>query len=92
MRIEFDPSKRAATLEQRGLDMADAAIVFAGPTLTTQDDRRDYGEPRYITMGLLNERMVFVAWTPRGKAYRIISMRKANDREQALYRDRLGPT
>ncbi|MFT3987126.1 hypothetical protein [Aestuariivirga sp.] len=43
MKITFDPVKRAATLEHRGLDMADAAMIFAGNTLTTQDDRQDGG-------------------------------------------------
>ena len=41
MDIEFDPAKRDATLEARGLDMADAGEVFAGATLTVEDDRED---------------------------------------------------
>ncbi len=65
--------------------MADADVVFAGPTLTTLDDRKDYGEPRYITIGTLHNRMVVIVWTKRGPARRIISMRKANDREQHIY-------
>lgn len=85
MQIEFDPAKRDQTLAHRGLDMADAGVVFAGPMLTVEDDRADYGEPRYITIGRLDGRMVVVVWTPRGGARRIISMRKANEREQALY-------
>ena len=44
MQTEFDATKRAATLESRGLDMARAGEVFAGATLTVEDDRRDYGE------------------------------------------------
>ena len=89
MKIEFDPPKRQATLERRGLDMARAAEIFAEPTLTIPDDRADYGEPRFITIGRLDGRMVVTVWTPRGAARRIISLRKANDREQALYGDRL---
>ena len=58
MRIEFDEAKRARTSEVRGLDMARAAEVFAGPTLTVEDDRRDYGEVRYITIGFLVKAMV----------------------------------
>ena len=49
------------------------------------DDRRDYGEPRNITIGFLDARMVVVVWTLRAGAFRIVSMRKANDREQAHY-------
>ena len=69
--------------------MARAAEIFAGPTLTIPDDRADYGEPRFIVIGRLDGRMVVTVWTPRGAARRIISLRKANDREQALYGDRL---
>ena len=85
MKIEFDPAKRNATLQIRGLDMARAPDVFAGVTLTVEDNRKDYGEPRYITIGFLANRMVILAWTQRGKVRRIISMRKANEREQAVY-------
>jgi uncharacterized protein len=89
MKIEYDRVKRDAILETRGLDMSLADQVFAGPTLTIEDDRKDYGETRYITVGFLSGRMVFMAWTERGDAYRIISMRKANDREQEKYGPRL---
>ncbi|UEM03100.1 BrnT family toxin [Skermanella rosea] len=85
MKIEFDPDKRAVTLTERGLDMADAGEVFDSPTLTVADDRKDYGEPRFISIGRLGGRMVVIVWTPRGPARRVISMRKANEREQELY-------
>jgi uncharacterized DUF497 family protein len=85
VQIEFDPAKRETTLAERGLDMARAEEIFAGPTLTVVDDRRDYGETRYVTVGYLDGRMVVMAWTRRSRARRIISLRKANDREQELY-------
>ena len=85
MRIEFDEAKRAETIKARGLDMARAADVFAGPTLTVEDDRQDYGEVRYITVGFLDEAMVVLIWTRRDDAHRIISMRRANERERRLY-------
>lgn len=75
-------------MRARGLDMARAADVFAGPTLTVEDDRHDYGEVRYITIGFLDEAMVVLVWTPREGANRIISMRKTNERERRLYRPR----
>lgn len=65
--------------------MADAREVFEGSTLTVEDDRQDYDETRFITIGHLAGRMVVLVWTPRGAVRRIISMRKANAREQALY-------
>ena len=88
MDVEFDAAKRAATLDARGLDMARADEVFRGATLTIPDDRRDYGESRFITIGFLDSTMVVLVWTPRPKAYRIISMRKANERERRLYQPR----
>jgi uncharacterized protein len=85
MRITCDPAKRAKTLEERDLDMRHAAQVFAGKHFTAPDDRADCGEPRYITVGEMDGRMVVLVWTPRGIARRIISMRKANAREQEKY-------
>ncbi|WP_333605210.1 BrnT family toxin [Novosphingobium sp.] len=90
MEISFDPAKREAARQERGLDFADAPEVFAGLVFEGEDDRRDYGEKRFITVGLLRGRMVVLVWTPRGAARHIISMRKANDREQARYKTRLG--
>ena len=65
--------------------MARAVEVLIGPTLTVEDDRQDYGEVRFITIGFLDGTMVVLVWTARGSARRIISMRKANERERRLY-------
>lgn len=89
MAVEFDREKRAQTLLHRGLDMAKAGRIFDGPTLTITDDRKDYGEDRWITLGRLDGRMVVLVWTWRGRLRRIISLRKANDREQKEYGKRL---
>jgi uncharacterized protein len=89
MEISYDPAKRATTLEERGLDFVDAPEVFSGPVFELADDRFDYGEERYITIGMLRGRMVVLVWTPRGAARHIISMRKANDREQARFQARI---
>lgn len=88
MKIEYPAAKRDATLAERGLDMARAIDVFDGATLTVEDDRKDYGEVRQITIGFLDRRMVVVVWTQRGTARRIISLRKANEREQKAYAGR----
>ncbi len=68
--------------------MARAAEIFDGDTLTVEDDRQDYGETRQITIGFLDARMVVMVWTQRGTARRIISLRKANEREQRAYAGR----
>ena len=83
MKIEYDSKKRRATFETRGLDFEDVPIVFAGlRRITWQDNRRDYGESGEITMGELAGRLVVIVHTKRSDATRIISMRKANEREQ----------
>jgi len=86
---EWDEKKSNKNLLERGLSFADAEQVFAGPCATFEDTRFDYGEPRFITFGLLEARMVVIAHTPRREKTRIISMRKANDREQKIYQERL---
>ena len=83
MRITFDSAKRDKSLAERGLDFADAALVFAGVTLDMEDTRKNYGEPRIICYGWLLGRMVVVGYTPRGADRHVFSMRKANEREQA---------
>ena len=90
MAITYDPVKREWTLAERGLDFEAAAAVFAGVTLTLRDDRRNYGEPRFQTYGMLGRRLVMVVWTPRGADRHVISMRKCNAREKARYEARLG--
>jgi uncharacterized DUF497 family protein len=89
MEITYDAEKRELTLEKRGLDFDDVVQVFAGPVLDLEDDRQDYGETRWLTFGLLNDRMVAVVWTPRGEGRHVISMRKANERERKRYEGRL---
>ena len=77
------PAKRAKTLAERGLDFADAALIFAGVTVEIEDTRRNYGEKRIICYGLLAGRIVVVGYTPRGADRHVFSMRKANEREKA---------
>jgi uncharacterized DUF497 family protein len=87
--LEFDQDKRDKTLKERELDFARAAEVFAGIHFTGQDTRVGYAEDRFITVGWLDARLIVLVWTPRGEVRRIISMRKANDREKALYTSNL---
>jgi hypothetical protein len=85
MQYEFDGLKRDRTLLERGLDFAHAEQLFAGVHFTSQDLRVDYAEDRFITVGFLQAKLVVMVWTPRGELRRIISMRKANEREKAFY-------
>ena len=85
MRITFDASKREQALRERGLDFARAGELFAGPTLSFADTRRDYGEVRTVTVGLLDARLAMVVWKQRGSARRVISMRHCNERDQKRF-------
>ncbi|HVA14037.1 MAG TPA: BrnT family toxin [Stellaceae bacterium] len=89
MAITWDETKRRRTIEDRGLDFADAAKVFAGRTITVPDDRRDYGEERNITAGKLENRFVIVVWTLRDGDRRIISMRYGHADEEAYYQEEM---
>jgi len=86
---EWNETKNQENLSKHGLSFEDANIVFSGPCVTFEDTRYDYGEERFITLGLLAGRVVVIAHTPRGERTRVISMRKANSREQKIYQERL---
>ena len=85
MKLEFDQAKLKKTLQERGLDFSRAVEVFDGLHFTGQDKRMEYEEDRFITVGWLDGSMIVMVWTPRGEVRRVISMRKANDREKTLY-------
>lgn len=72
--------------DKHGLDFADAPLVLSGRCITFIDDRAQYGETRLVSFGTLAGRVVVVAHTLRGQnVTRIISMRKANRRDQKAY-------
>jgi uncharacterized DUF497 family protein len=86
---EWDEAKRQLTLARRGLDFADAPQVFSGRTMTLPDERRPYGEKRFITAGWLHDRFVVLVWTRRGRSRRIISMRYGHAEEEAYWRSQM---
>ena len=79
-----DPKRKRNRIEH-GLDFADAARVFAGPTFTFEDDRFAYGEGRFVTLGLLSGIPVSIVHTETTHEIRIISFRKATAREAAIF-------
>jgi uncharacterized DUF497 family protein len=84
--ISFDPAKRASNLAKHGLDLADGAQVLEGHCLDRLDDRRDYGEERWMSIGLLHGEIVVCAWADWGEdEVRLISLRKATANEQKEY-------
>lgn len=89
MKLEWDNQKNLANFKKHGLSFEDAKAVFDSETITFLDDRQDYGEERFITLGTLIGRVVVLVHTLRGENIRIISMRKANEREKKIYQERL---
>lgn len=86
---EWDENKKLANLEKHGLSFDDAKFVFSSQIVTFIDDRYPYNEERYVTLGTLNKLVVIIVYTYRDSKIRIISMRKANEREQKIYQERL---
>lgn len=85
MDIEFDEKKDQANREERGFGLAEFKKIDWSSTLTTIDNRHDYGETRCITIGMIGQRLHVAVWCYRGEKQRIISLRKANTKEQDEY-------
>ncbi len=85
MRYEWDEAKRRSNIQKHGINFIGIETLFAGTTVTTLDDRFDYGESRFITFGLLRGSVVVVAPTEISEVIRIISARKATKNEEASY-------
>ena len=85
MEFIWSELKRAANLKTHGLDFVDAARVFEGTTYTFEDDRFSYGEQRFVTLGLLSGVPVSIVHTETDHEIRVISFRKATNREAKIY-------
>ncbi len=88
MQIDFDPDKDAANQEKHGVSLAFGGGVLADANrLDMLDVRFDYAEERFIAYGMAGKRVWVYVYTRRGYIYRVISVRKANDRETKRYHD-----
>ncbi|BAZ30311.1 hypothetical protein NIES4074_27670 [Cylindrospermum sp. NIES-4074] len=97
MYFDWDESKNEVNITKHGLDFADAPQIFNFPLLISLDERENYGEDRWIGLGMLNGRVIVVVYTePDDQTIRIISLRKALPHERKLYeqylKDELGET
>jgi uncharacterized DUF497 family protein len=92
MKFEWDERKRRENLSKHGLDFVDAPAIFDSPWLARPDTRREYGEDRWIAIGVSKGRVVVVVFTEldNGEMIRIISMRKAEKHEQKEFETLLG--
>ena len=85
MRYEWDEAKRLSNIQKHGIDFVGIERVFSGTTVTILDDRFDYDESRFSTLGILNGRVLVIAHTETSELIRIISVRKATKNEEADY-------
>lgn len=85
MKFEWDKAKRLANVAKHGFDFIDVGVVFEGDIVTIEDDRFEYKEQRFVTLGLLNGRVVVIVHTERADVTRIISVRKATKNETRSY-------
>jgi uncharacterized DUF497 family protein len=90
MIYEWDERKAAHNIAKHGVPFEYAARVFDDPfRMDSEDQRRDYSEARRLTIGTIDRRLYVIAYTLRGKIIRLISARKANEREQRKYHEAL---
>jgi hypothetical protein len=85
MRFTWSEAKRKSNLKNHGLDFRDAPRVFESVTFTFEDDRFDYAEQRFVTLGLLNGTPVSIVHTETADHIHIISFRKATKNEQIIF-------
>jgi len=88
MQFEWDEAKRRKLLEQRGIDILDAALIFEGAVLTETDSRTDYGETRYISTGKVDGDYFVVVHTARPPNVRLVTAWRAGRRARRRYQDR----
>ncbi len=85
MEFEWDDAKDAANIAKHGVSLADALRLDWTGGKTVQDDRKDYGELRFLNYARMGERLFTCAYVLRSGRHRIISLRKANRREIMTY-------
>jgi uncharacterized DUF497 family protein len=87
MRFEWDEAKRRSNLRDHEIDFAavEKEKIFAGETVTRLDDRVEYGERRFLTLGLLKGEVVAIIHTETNEVVRLMSVRKASKNEENIY-------
>lgn len=83
--LSFDEAKSSRNARERGLPFAMVRRFDFGTAIYQLDSRNDYPEPRYVALGWLDDRLHVLCFTPHGQGIRVISFRKANQRELRFY-------
>jgi len=85
MEIEFDEAKNKRNILERGLSFERVSEIDFNEVVIYPDNRNDYGEIRYIGLCYLDKRLHILVFTEVKKGIRVISLRKANNREVTRY-------
>jgi uncharacterized DUF497 family protein len=85
MLLEWDEDKRQANIRKHDLDFVGTEAIFDGYELTVEDTRHDYGEQRWMTIGMCEGRVVVFVYTEENGTIRCISLRKATRYERRTY-------
>ena len=89
MNFEWDEEKNQINVEKHHIDFNDAKGIFQSARLTAMDSRRDYGETRKSSIGTIGPHVCVVVYTEREGVTKIISARKANQRERNYFYERI---
>ena len=90
MQFEWNKDKNVANIRNHRIDFADVPPIFNSPMLVELDDRQDYGQDRWVGIGILRNIVVVVVFTELEQdTIRIISARKANKHERKRYEQAL---
>ncbi|MEC5325763.1 BrnT family toxin [Aurantimonas sp. A3-2-R12] len=81
----FDPKKDRRNRTERGLSLKLGFDIIAGRVIEFEDTRFEYGERRIVCFGRIDGRLYVCVYTVREEGPRIISVRKANQRERARF-------
>jgi len=83
--VEFDPEKSAKNFRERGIGFDRVADINFDTAISVEDRRRNYGEVRLRVLGAIDGKLHAAVITPRGERIRVISLRRANQREERAY-------
>ncbi|WP_320188612.1 BrnT family toxin (plasmid) [Agrobacterium rosae] len=87
MEFEWDDEKREKVIEERGVDFVYAALIFEGPVVTSIDDRKNYGEIRLRSIGLVGDECFIVVHTRRDDVTRLITAWKGGRNDRIKYEE-----
>ncbi len=85
MVFDWDKRKRKTNITKHGIDFSELRKVFEKPMLTRIDNREDYGETRWISLGDLDGNIVVLVYTEEENSIRLISARRATKNEKSIY-------